>query len=252
MGASSKPQLQLAEQTLPSPLLQSLRHVFLQRLNGCVLAGGTALSGFYAGHRKSDDLDLFTENESAHRSAVLAVKSLTSIGVELKIQNESSQYFDGTGKLEDHLFKVTVVLDSNLFRVGSFVKLPGDIQVVDLETLFKMKAATLVSRCSEKDLYDLIWLFQYFKHRSIADLIRFGSEVDAGLQAESILISVSGSILRKEACDFSLDPSQTPQKIFDEIQSFKKSILKGLDAHLEAEPTPLLGELIRKLEKFRK
>ena len=59
---------------LPFPLLQALRHVFAQGLNDCVLVGGTALAGFYAGHRRSDDLDLFTGSATAFTQAVLAVR----------------------------------------------------------------------------------------------------------------------------------------------------------------------------------
>ena len=45
-----------------------------------MLVGGTALAGYYAGHRRSDDLDLFVRDEAACRAAVLAVKSLVTLG----------------------------------------------------------------------------------------------------------------------------------------------------------------------------
>jgi hypothetical protein len=252
MAASSKPDSRLAKTVLPHALHQSLCHVFAQGLSGCVLAGGTALAGFYAGHRRSDDLDLFVQSESAYRAAALAVKSLRSIGVSLEVENESSQYFEGLGQLDGHLFKVTVVLDSNLFRVGVPVILSGNIHVVDLDTLFKMKAATLVSRCSEKDLYDLIWLFRHYPTRKFDDLIQLGNEIDAGVNGEAILGSVSGAILRKDACDFSLNANLKAKMIYDEIIEFRKSLLKGLMAYLEDEPAPELGALIRKLEKLRR
>jgi Nucleotidyl transferase AbiEii toxin, Type IV TA system len=255
MANSSNPEIRLAEKVLPSALYRSLCHVFAQGISGCVLAGGTALAGFYAGHRRSDDLDLFTATESAQRSAVLAVKSLTSIGVILDTVNESAQYFEGIGKLDSHLFKMTVVLDSNLFRVGTSVSLAGNIHVVDLDTLFKMKAATLVSRCSEKDLYDLIWLLGRYPDRKFEDLIRLGNEIDAGVRGEAVLGSVSGAILRKEACNFSLDFGDSGKKsgqIYEEILAFRQNLLRGLAVYLENEPTPELGELVRGLEKLRK
>jgi hypothetical protein len=252
MEASRKPQIELAKKTLPPPLYRGLCHIFTQSLSNCVLAGGTALSGFYAGHRRSDDLDLFTKDESSHRSAVLAVKSLPSIGANLEIQNESAQYFDGIAKLDDHIFKITVVLDSNLFRVGTHILLDNKVQIVDLDTLFKMKAATLVSRCSEKDLYDLIWLLQQYPERTIQDLIRLGNEIDGGVNGESILSSVSESILRKDACEFSLNPVKTASQIFDEIQMFRQQLIHDLIAYLENEPAPELRKLVRKLERLRK
>jgi hypothetical protein len=251
MESSPRPKISLACAALPAPLYRALCHVFAQSLSGCVLAGGTALSGFYAGHRRSDDLDLFTANEPAHRAAVLAVKSLSSIGVDLTIQNESRQYCEGTGRLDGHFFKLTVVLDANLFRVGQPALVGANVHVVELDTLFKMKAATLVSRCSEKDLYDLIWLFKQYPDRGFADLIRLGNEIDGGVDGEAILSSVAGTILRKDACDFSLDASKTASGIFDEISRFRKNLLRELAVFLEGEPAPPLGALVRRLEKLR-
>ena len=69
MGLAREPQSSLAEQVLPGPLYQALTHVFGQGVSGCMLVGGTALAGYYAGHRRSDDLDLFTEDAFSQRAA---------------------------------------------------------------------------------------------------------------------------------------------------------------------------------------
>lgn len=254
MATSPQPDLGLARQVLPEPLFRALCHVFAQGFTqdagGCILAGGTSLAGFYAGHRRSDDLDLFTSDESQQRSTALAVKSLASIGVAFTPQNETAQYFEGVGRLDGHFFKVTAVLDQNLFRVGAAVRLAGNVRVVDLETLFKMKAATLVSRCSEKDLYDLVWLFTHFPERTFADLIRWGGEIDGGVNGEALLSSVSGAILRKDACDFALDARITAGQIYDQISEFRRRLLKGVAQHLEEAPTLPLGALVHRLERL--
>jgi hypothetical protein len=214
-------------------------------MEGCVLAGGTALAGFYAAHRKSDDLDLFTSDESHQRSTVLAIKSLQKLGVILQMQNETAQYFEASGTWEGHVFKVTSVVDSHLLRVADVVRLSHSMQVVGLETLFKMKSATLVSRCSEKDLYDLIWLFDRFPDWRFADLVTRGNEIDAGVTGEAILLSVGGTTLRKGACDFGLQGSPAAEQIFGEIQAFRKHLLKGIEDHIHSRPTHSLGELIK-------
>jgi hypothetical protein len=251
LETAPSPQLKLAATTLPASLFTSLKHVFAQGVSGCWLAGGTALAGFYAGHRRSDDLDLFTSADSHQRSVVLAIRSLKRIGAKLDILNETHQYHETLGELDGHRFKVTSVLDENLFRVGKAVPLAGNVQVVDLVTLLKMKSATLVSRCSEKDLYDLIWIFSQFPDLGFTDLIRLGNEIDAGVEAEAILASVAGSILREEACDFSLSPSKSAKKIFKEIEDFRESLLIELANHLEGQPAMSLGALVRALAKAR-
>ncbi len=80
MGLEQKPQSRLAADVLPAPLHRALRHVFAQGLSGSMLVGGTALAGYYAGHRRSDDLDLFTKDDLSQAAAVLAVKSLRNTG----------------------------------------------------------------------------------------------------------------------------------------------------------------------------
>ena len=60
MGLARKPESGLAAEVLPPPLYRALTHVFAQGIDGAMLVGGTALAGYYAGHRRSDDLDLFT------------------------------------------------------------------------------------------------------------------------------------------------------------------------------------------------
>ena len=61
METVRQPDSSLAAQILPPPLYRALTHLSAQDLNGVMLVGGTALAGYYAGHRRSDDLDLFTE-----------------------------------------------------------------------------------------------------------------------------------------------------------------------------------------------
>lgn len=115
-----------------------------------------------------------------------------------------------------------------------------------------MKAATLVSRCSEKDLFDLAWLFARFEGLTIEDLVRLGNEIDGGVNAESVLSSVSGAILSKEACDFALDPKVTKADVYSEIVELKRNLVTGLLSHLESKPVPELGKLVRKLERLER
>ena len=79
------------------------------------------------------------------------------------------------------------------------------MKIASLTTLLRMKSAALVSRSSEKDLYDLIQLFNIFSDLNIATFIAFGQSIDSGVNAESMLASIGGTTLRQEACDFSLE-----------------------------------------------
>lgn len=242
MDRNSKPDLTLAGKVLPAPLFSAIQYLFKKGLFDTALVGGTALAGFYAGHRRSDDIDLFSKNETAQRASVLTVKSLHSLGAKKLSEQESSFFYDSTWSLHGHQFTVQVVQDTGVFNVGSF-ELADAITVASLQTIFKMKAATLVSRCSEKDLFDLLWLLKIFSYLHMTDLIDLAFEIDGFVNAENMLASVSGTTLRKEACDFSLDAKVSSKDIYREIQQFKKELKAQLIAFLRAQPTTELGKL---------
>ena len=93
MELNPKPELALAKRNLPPSLLQAIIHIFSQNISGVILVGGTALSGFYTSHRKSEDLDLFVDSEINFKSCLLAIKSLESLGFKFSNQSQSLNYF---------------------------------------------------------------------------------------------------------------------------------------------------------------
>jgi hypothetical protein len=253
MRRTHEPEADLAAATLPGPLYRALRHIFAQRIDGCGLVGGTALAGFHARHRRSDDLDLFARDAPSFHAASLAVKTLASIGaVNLEVTSDTRQYFGSVWELEGHHFTVDVVLDQNLFRVGRFVTMTDGLCVADLPTLLMTKAATLVSRCGEKDLYDLIWLFREFPEMDFGKLIEMGRRIDGGMNGESVLLSVSGAALSEDACDFALDRNVGRRRIFRQVSDFRRKLVRGITSYLRNQPAPELGELVRTLERIDK
>jgi hypothetical protein len=239
------PDSKLAARTLPAPLYRALKHVFAQGITRCMLVGGTALAGYYAGHRRSDDLDLFAGDEPSWRAAVLAAKSLGSLGAAIEERQSSSQFYSATCELDKHLFTVQVVLESNLFVFGSFHRAADGVLVADVPTLLKMKAATLVSRCAEKDLYDLLWLLRREPGLTLERLVELGSQVDGGMSAEAALTSLVGTTVSKGACAFSR--TESPGAVFRKISSLKKELERGFERIAREQPAPPIGELIRRL-----
>lgn len=246
MGLAREPRSSLAARVLPAPLYRALTHVFAQGISGCMLVGGTALAGYYAGHRRSDDLDLFTGDELSQSSVVLAVKSLLDIGVDFTDQRSTDQFYHATCRLDDHDFTAQIVLDPNLFEVGSARTADDGVVVADLKTLLMMKAATLVSRGSEKDLYDLVWLFDQEEALGVAELCELGSAIDGGMNPEALLTNLIGTELRESACSFSY--SHKPGEVFAEVTRLKTGLIRGLQSVLEGQPGPPIAALIRKLE----
>ena len=245
MGLAQEPQSSLAAQVLPAALYRALTHVFAQRLTGCMLVGGTALAGYYAGHRRSDDLDLFTAEDFSQRASVFAVKSLREVGTTFAEERNTAHFYHATCRLEGHDFTAQVVLDANLFRIGSGLRADDNVIVADLKTLLKMKAATLVSRGSEKDLYDLIWLFDQDTELDIPGLISLGSEIDGGMNAEALLTNLVATELRESACDFSL--TKKAGDVYADVSRLQKTLVRGTESFLRGQPAPPIAALIRKL-----
>jgi len=119
-----------------------------------------------------------------------------------------------------------------------------------LETLLKCKIATLVSRASEKDLYDLLWLLDYFPKLSLDQFIQYGSQIDAGINQENLLLSLSGALLKQESCNFAIDPGITAKQIFKQIQSLRKKLIKQLADPRTVKIPPLLKEITQTIKKL--
>lgn len=242
---AQQPQSRLAARVLPKPLHRAVVELFAQGITGCMLVGGTALSGYYAGHRRSDDLDLFTQDDVAQRAAVLAIGALEEIDASIEVHQSSKQFYSAICSLHGHVFTAQVVLDSNLFVVGSSACADDGVVVAELATLLKQKAATIVSRCSEKDLYDLLWLLHNEPQLELSKLIALGAQIDAGLNAEAALISLVGAQLRQSACDFSL--TQNAQAVFRDISTLRERLVEGFDELARNGPVPIIAELIGRL-----
>lgn len=252
MGSRTEPQEALAEKVLPKPLYQALTHIFQQGIEECGLVGGSALSGFYFAHRRSDDLDLFSRSEQVQNAAIRAAKSLENIGVNFLDEFRTHQYYRATCKLNNHSFTIDIVLDPHIHSIGKFIKLNSGIIVASLETILMTKISTLVSRCSEKDLYDLLFLFNIYPTLTIENMINLGQQIDGGLTGETLLLSLSGISLRKSACDFSLSSKITPAHIFRELTQFQQELILSIRTHLKNQPVPELGEVVKKIKSFLK
>lgn len=242
------PDLEIAKRVLPKPLYKAIKHLFAQRLPDVALVGGTALSGFYAGHRRSDDLDLFCKTELGKITALQAVRSLSTQGAVVQETMNTPHYFRALCEWEGHSFTVDVVLDSNLFRVGEFSAIEGGL-VASLKTILRMKAATLVSRCSEKDLYDLYWLFHHLKQPlSMKEFCELAQSVDAGATPEGMLLSLAGAQISKNACDFCTQ--ETPAQGFAKIQSLRKELIRDLKDYGTHNGKAVLQDTIKRARRL--
>ncbi len=225
------PKDRISEKTSPAAIREALHHIFSGIDKGLWLVGGTALAGYYAEHRRSDDLDLFAIDETTFQMATGVVRSLAQKGASLSGERRSPTFFHVDALFQGHPFTIDVVLDENLHRVGVAHRTKDGVLVADLPTLFGSKVACLISRCSEKDLFDLHWIFERLGKIDVPRMIQAGVEFDAGLSAETLLIGLQGARLRKEACGFVIpDSGVTVEEAFDRIGSLRKRLIEAVFA----------------------
>lgn len=249
MGSTKTPSNDLAQKVLPSGLLKAINHIFLDSSEAFCLVGGTALSGFYAGHRRSDDIDLFAKDEFAQKAAIDAVNSLEIVGAKLSARRESRQHYHCLGELEEHRFTIDVVLDPHFHSMPEFQTTVSHLRVATLEGLLSMKIGTLISRCSEKDLYDLKWLFDNFKHPSPAEFVPLGRMTDGGMSEETLLISLCGAQLKESACNFAGDMGVSARSVHETIEAFKESLIIDFSCFLQKRPGNF--EMKKLMEKLK-
>lgn len=252
MAVPPKPDEGLTSKALPEPLCKAINHVFASPLPGTILVGGTALAGYYAAHRESDDIDLFTTDTVAQTSAQQAVKSLTSLGARIDVEILNPTYFHAVAELHGHTFTIDIVQDAKLLRVGGFHTTPLGVNVADLETLLMMKTAALVSRCSEKDLYDTLWLTKNYNRPTTREWLALGHRFEGGLTAETLLAALLGATLKERSCAFAKKFGVSSAEVLKRIELFRNNLKTELAAHLEsAAPDLATSKLVKALKKLR-
>jgi hypothetical protein len=71
-------------------LQREVLDAFFRRERGFFLTGGAALAGFHLGHRTTDDLDLFTQQELAfERGRFVLAEVAAALGGELQIRQDA-------------------------------------------------------------------------------------------------------------------------------------------------------------------
>lgn len=247
------PRKTISTDATPKAIRDAIHHIFSNCPERIWLVGGTALAGFYAEHRRSDDIDLFAADENYHRAAVLAVKSLEKLGAVFSREMQTPQFYRTDVSWQGHKFTIDVVLDENAHRIGRAFRSDDGALVADLNTLYSMKAACLVSRCSEKDIFDLDWIFSRTGDPDVADLISRGSAIDGGLCIETLLYSVKSAQLREDACHFFLPGSvMTHASAFKKILKLQKKLIRLLLEYERRMPVSPEADSLAKTLAFTK
>ncbi len=132
---------------------------FFDRERGFFLTGGAALAGFYIGHRRTDDLDLFTTDADAFERGRFVV---TDVAQHLNAQVVTRQEAPGFRRMlltmaDGASLVIDLVRDAGVQTFPQ--KLEFDQIIVDsIEEILVNKLTAIVGRAEERDLVDLYFL----------------------------------------------------------------------------------------------
>lgn len=191
------------------------------------LTGGTALAGFYFGHRISVDLDLFTlQSLNAADLKNCFNKIADSLGGGYRVQTEAGTILTGWIETKKDKLKIDLVRDVPAHF--------GEMQVFEairfdsLENIGSNKITAIYGRTEAKDYIDLYWILENYREGGFDKLLEMAKKKDLGItdfNLGHILLAFSG---------FQNLPETIPEISEQKIKSYFKQIGNRLLKRSEA------------------
>ncbi len=123
------------------------------------LAGGTGLA-LHLGHRKSIDLDFFSEKKF---NSEIITSTLTKINGKITFAEEDTVYAVMSGvKISFMLYNYPILKDFILFN---------QIKIADMEDIVCMKVIAISQRAEKKDFFDMFEILKIISPITIKELI---------------------------------------------------------------------------------
>lgn len=149
------------------PFQDQVLSILKRTATGFYLTGGTAASRGYLDHRFSEDLDLFTNDDS--RFALWADRVITNIastqGMALTVNLREERLVRVFVQHDELALKIEMVNDVPS-RVGMPIEHPQLGRIDSAENIFANKISAVIDRREPRDLAD-IWAFSSMMNLSI-------------------------------------------------------------------------------------
>lgn len=181
----------------------------ISELKDFSLVGGTALSLLY-GHRKSIDLDLFSNKPFENSNIVDTLKNKFQ---EKFIMEERPPHFGIFCYLND--VKVDFVFYPHPI-IRPELKKDG-IRMLSTEDIIAMKVQAILGRGKKKDFWDVAELLA---HYTIGDFVQFHKEKYA---SQNLLITVPQALTYFADAEESEDPISLKNQTWDSVKDFINS-----------------------------
>ena len=170
------------------------------------LVGGTALSLLY-GHRKSVDLDLFSNLPFENQEVILGLEKTFK---DAFVNRSTNPRFGIFCFIDD--VKIDIIRHPHpLIRPQQHLE---NMRLYSIEDIIAMKVQAILGRGKKKDFWDVAELLN---HYTIADFIRFHKEKFA---SQNLLITVPQAITYFADAEESEDPISLNKQSWKEVKQF--------------------------------
>lgn len=127
---------------------------FFERENHFFLTGGAALAGFHLGHRRTQDLDLFTTESHLEKGVAALTATARGLGASIEALQTHPDFRRYLLRRGEETVVVDLVRDSAPQLYGEKRVING-IRVDPPEEILANKLCTLLSRAEIRDLVDV-------------------------------------------------------------------------------------------------
>jgi hypothetical protein len=209
----------LQEQTVePGTLSLLIRLMQIPELNNFLLIGGTAISLYY-GHRRSDDLDLFSPVQFDN-GIIIDLLEKNFPDFTYRDRNNPVGIFGFIGEV-----KVDFVQQYNHPLIDKPVlDTASNIRLIGKHDLIAMKVNAIMKRALKKDFWDIEELLNDY---SVDDFIRFYKQK---YPSQLLMIAVPQAMTYFDEAEESEDPVSLNRQTWESV---KKNIQKKVSDYLK-------------------
>lgn len=161
-----------------NPFQRALLEAFFRRAPSFYLTGGAALAGFYLGHRRTEDLDLFTTEDALESGERALQEAATELGASLERLQTAPDFRRRLVRRDGESLVVDLVRER--VTAGQRAKVQrGTVKLDSIEEILANKLCALLSRAELRDLVDIIFLER--AGLRIEDVLPDAMQKDGGL-----------------------------------------------------------------------
>ena len=198
---------------------ETFLNAFFKKTSDFYLTGGTALSGFYLGHRTSIDLDFFTQSENVFDELDFIIHEVSSdITCEIKSIRITNYFKHYEADMPDGPLTIHSAKDIAV-RIAP-VQIYDSLIIDSIEDITANKICAFLGRNSMKDFIDLYFLDS--NGYTIENFLSIAQQKDGGLFPETLAYSFN-------QLNISNIPSYVKKKVnIKQLLDFKNKIITYL------------------------